>query len=68
MSESILSKKYIDGVYIPAGLLVVGTFILKRDYVGYAVALAALLGAWKFMSLRRSNCFEKLVCSRLTDR
>lgn len=51
--ENYFSKKYVDGIYIPAGLLVFGTFIMKRDWVPYAIALAAALGAWKFMTERK---------------
>ncbi|KAK7751594.1 NADH-cytochrome b5 reductase [Diatrype stigma] len=47
---SLASRQYIDGIYIPAGLLVVGTYILKKDWAPYAVLLALALGAWKFIS------------------
>lgn len=48
MSEPLLSRKYFDGVYIPAGLLVFGTIIVKKEWTGYAALLAILLGAIKF--------------------
>lgn len=51
--ENYMSKKYVDGIYIPAGLLVFGTFIMKRDWVPYAIALAIALGAWKFTTERK---------------
>ena len=38
---------YIHGVYIPAGLIIVGVFIVKREWLPYAVAVATILGAWK---------------------
>ncbi|EON98083.1 putative nadh-cytochrome b5 reductase 1 protein [Phaeoacremonium minimum UCRPA7] len=48
-APSLLSKQYVDGIYIPAGLLVFGTFIVKREWLPYAVALALALGAFKFI-------------------
>lgn len=45
-----LSKKYIDGVYIPSGLLVVGCLIVKREWVPYAIVLALALGGYKVWS------------------
>ncbi|KAI0914443.1 hypothetical protein F4824DRAFT_508893 [Ustulina deusta] len=46
----LTAKKYVDGIYIPAGLLVFGTFIVKKEWVPYAALLAVLLGVWKFTS------------------
>ena len=51
-APSLLSKQYVDGIYIPAGLLVFGTFIVKREWLPYAVALALALGAFKFIRTR----------------
>ncbi|KAK7924128.1 hypothetical protein PG985_006182 [Apiospora marii] len=47
--ESLVSSRNINGIYIPAGLLVFGTFIVKREWVPYAILLAIALGAWKFV-------------------
>jgi hypothetical protein len=47
-----LSKQYRDGVYIPAGLLIVGCAIAKRDWVPYAILLAAALAGYKVWSMR----------------
>ncbi|KAK8138200.1 NADH-cytochrome b5 reductase 1 [Apiospora sp. TS-2023a] len=47
--ESLVSSRNINGIYIPAGLLVFGTFIVKREWVPYAILLAIALGAWKFI-------------------
>ncbi len=44
---SFLSPQYINGVYIPSGLLLVGVAIVKREWLPFAVVLAVLLGAWK---------------------
>ncbi|KUJ19292.1 ferredoxin reductase-like protein [Mollisia scopiformis] len=45
-----LSKEYINGVYIPSGLLLVGTFIVKQDWLPFAVIVALALGAIKIFS------------------
>jgi cytochrome-b5 reductase len=47
-----LSRQYIDGVYIPSGLLVVGCLIVKREWLPYAVAIALMLGGWKIYNSR----------------
>lgn len=56
MADSVdyFSKKYIDGVYIPSGLLIFGCWIVKSEWLPYAVALAVTLGGWKFWS--NSKC------------
>lgn len=53
MSEPAFSKKMIDGIYIPAGLLVVGTVIVKREWTPFAVLLALILGAIKAYGMRK---------------
>ncbi|EGD93816.1 NADH-cytochrome b5 reductase [Trichophyton tonsurans CBS 112818] len=65
------SRKYIDGVYIPAGLLIAGTAIMKLEWVIYAVALAIVLGAYKIFSNRqrkvlKPNEFQKFVLKEKT--
>jgi len=47
-----LSKAFIDGVYIPSGLLVFGVLIVKKEWLPFAVALAAILGGYKIWSTR----------------
>lgn len=49
MSE-YLSKKYIDGVYIPSALLLVGCAIVKASWLPYAALLAVALGGYKIWS------------------
>lgn len=44
---SVLDQKYVQGVYIPAALLLVGTAIMKREWLPFAAVLAAVLGGWK---------------------
>ncbi|KAI9734073.1 MAG: NADH-cytochrome b5 reductase [Claussenomyces sp. TS43310] len=53
-----LSKKYVDGVYIPSSLLIVGCLIVKRDWLPYAVTLALLLGGLKVYS--NSTCCPQI--------
>ena len=55
MAESLFSPVYLHGIYIPAGLLVVGTLIIKRDWTPYAALLAVTLGSLKFWNLRKSR-------------
>jgi len=60
-----LTKKYIDGVYIPSGLLVFGCLIVKREWVPYAVLLALALGSYKVWS--NSEQTSLLILRLLTD-
>lgn len=46
--DSLLARKYFDGIYIPCGLLVIGTIIVKREWVPYAVLVAIALGSMKY--------------------
>ncbi|KXJ97480.1 NADH-cytochrome b5 reductase 1 [Microdochium bolleyi] len=46
------NKAYLDGIVIPAGLLVVGVWIVKPDYVAYAALTAAALSAFKFQRMQ----------------
>lgn len=50
MSSGILAPQYVHGVYIPSALLVVGVAIIKKEWLPYAVALAAVLGGFKVYS------------------
>ncbi|KAL1889523.1 NADH-cytochrome b5 reductase [Ceratocystis pirilliformis] len=52
MPESLTSRKYFDGVYIPMGLIVVGVYIIKKEWIPYAIALAVALGSYKFNSMQ----------------
>lgn len=55
MSDSLLARKHIDGIYIPVGLLVVGTAIVKREWTVYALLLGIVLGSVKFYNNRTSR-------------
>lgn len=62
MSDSFFSRAYFDAVYIPAGLIVFGTVILKRELVPYACALALALGSYRFYDMRKF-----FLCARTRD-
>ncbi|KAI1335101.1 hypothetical protein F5Y15DRAFT_398865 [Xylariaceae sp. FL0016] len=46
----LTAKTYVDGIYIPAGLLMLGTFIVKKEWAPYAAILVVTLGVWKYLS------------------
>jgi cytochrome-b5 reductase len=52
MSDSLLARKYFDGIYIPAGLIILGTIIVRREWTPYAVIAAIALGSLKYFN----NC------------
>jgi cytochrome-b5 reductase len=58
--SSAFSPQYINGVYIPAGLLIVGTAIVKQEWLPFAVALAAVLGAYKVFSNGQSYAYANI--------
>ncbi|KAK5139002.1 NADH-cytochrome b5 reductase, partial [Oleoguttula sp. CCFEE 6159] len=47
---SWLAPQYVNGIYIPSGLLIVGCAIVKIEWLPYAIALAAMLSGWKIYS------------------
>lgn len=50
---SYLAPQYINGVYIPSALLIVGCAIVKKEWLPFAVLLAAILGGWKVYNNRK---------------
>ncbi|KAI8959765.1 ferredoxin reductase-like protein [Daldinia sp. FL1419] len=44
----LTSRAYFDGIYIPAGLLVLGTFIVKKEWTPAAALVAIALGLLKY--------------------
>jgi len=63
--SSWLARHYIDYVYIPGALLVVGTLIVKREWAPYSILLALVLGAynfWNFRESRRPSPLSALLC------
>ncbi|KAI9670049.1 MAG: NADH-cytochrome b5 reductase [Caeruleum heppii] len=51
-SSPLMTPQLINGIYIPSALLVVGTAIIKREWIFYAVAMAAVLSGWKLYNNR----------------
>lgn len=49
-ASPFLSKAYINGIYIPSSLLVVGCLIVKKEWLPFAIAIAIALGGWKVYS------------------
>ena len=46
-ATSLLSPQFINGVYIPSALLILGVGIVKFEWLPYAIAVSLVLGAWK---------------------
>jgi len=53
-----LSSQFRDGVYIPAGLLIFGTLIAKRDWLPYAIALTVVLAGYKIWSMQERKVLK----------
>jgi hypothetical protein len=47
MAVSPLAPQYVHGVYIPSALLLLGTYIVKSEWLPHALVVAILLGGWK---------------------
>lgn len=67
MSDA-LAPQYVHGVYIPSALLIVGTAIVKKEWVPFALVIAALLGGWKVYSNRTCAAHHHSRARRLRDR
>ena len=48
--SSLLSSQFINGVYIPSGLLILGVGIVRFEWLPFAIAVSLVLGAWKIYS------------------
>ena len=46
-ASSLLAPEYLHGIYIPSALLLIGTTIVKREWLPFAALFAAAAGAWK---------------------
>jgi len=46
------SPAFINGIYIPSGLLIAGCFIVKQEWLPYAVAVSLVLGGLKVFKSR----------------
>lgn len=58
-STSLLSSQFINGVYIPSGLLTLGVAIVKFEWLPFAIAVSLVLGAWKIYSAGQQRIFVK---------
>lgn len=56
-SKQALLSTPLHGLYIPAGLLVVGAAIIDRNYVPYAIGLAMILGVFKVLRGSKRRVF-----------
>jgi cytochrome-b5 reductase len=55
---SALSRQYVDGVYIPSALILVGTAITRIQWLPYAVVLVAVLSGWKIYSSQQRKVLK----------
>ena len=55
MHNGILTKSYVNFIYIPSGLLLVGCAITKPEWLPYAAALAVALGSWQYYDMRSAS-------------
>jgi len=46
------SQKFRDGIYIPTLLLLVGTFIVKKEWLPYSLLWAVSFGTFKYFNMR----------------
>lgn len=49
------ARQYVDYVYMPGLLLVVGTAIVKREWLPYSAAVAVAFGSYNFWAMRTSS-------------
>ncbi|KAH6610336.1 nitrate reductase [Trichoderma cornu-damae] len=52
IDEGVFARQYIDYIYVPAALLVVGTVIVKSDWTPYAALVAVVLGTYNYFSFQ----------------
>ncbi|KAK8143441.1 hypothetical protein MY1884_001080 [Beauveria asiatica] len=50
--DSLFARQYIDYVYVPGFLLIIGTAIVKASWVIYAIPVALLFGAYNFWNFQ----------------
>ena len=50
-----LAQPYVEGVYIPSGLLLVGCLIVKKEWTPFALLLAITLGGWKMWNMSEQS-------------
>ncbi|KAF5632346.1 NADH-cytochrome b5 reductase 1, partial [Fusarium sp. NRRL 52700] len=49
-NHSFFARHYIDYVYAPGLLLIVGTLIVKKEWAPWAVLVAVAFGFYNFMA------------------
>lgn len=68
---SLMDAELVNGVYIPSALLIVGTAIVKLEWLPYSVALAIAIGSFKIMRMTAGMCWTLDIAVRylvmLTD-
>ena len=52
LPKSLLAPQYINGIYIPSALLIIGTLICKKEWVVYAALMAVTFSAFKLYNNR----------------
>ncbi|KAL7798397.1 ferredoxin reductase-like protein [Trichoderma ceciliae] len=52
IDDGVFARQYIDYIYVPAALLVVGTVIVKSEWTPYAVLVAVVLGTYNYFSFQ----------------
>jgi hypothetical protein len=52
------TPQLINGIYIPSGLIIMGTAIVKMEWLAYAVVITALLAAIKLFRTRK--CLDRV--------
>lgn len=57
--SGLFATQYVQGVYIPSALLIVGTAIVKKEWLPFAAALAVILGGWKVFSNGENSLFHR---------
>ena len=67
-STSLLSPQFINGVYIPSGLLILGVGIVKLEWLPFAITVSLVLGAWKIYSAGQHGLLFKIaLCKENAD-
>lgn len=52
-NHSLFARHYIDYVYAPGLLLIVGTLIVKKEWAPWAALVAVAFGIYNFMAFRK---------------
>lgn len=49
-----LAPQYVQGVYVPSAILIVGAALVNKTWVPFAVAIAAALAGYQYFNNRES--------------